>query len=73
MRVALCTSQAATRHRLRLCRLSKPAQAGFEPQAPAPRGPLRLRSGKYKKRTTRPAALAGEEALLPIVEIGLHG
>ena len=30
--------QAATRQKLRLCCLSKPAQAGLEPQAPAPRG-----------------------------------
>src|SRR5665647_384598 len=35
MREAL---QAAARETLRLCRLSKPAQAGLEPQAPAPRG-----------------------------------
>jgi hypothetical protein len=30
--------QAAARETLRLCRLSNPAQAGLEPQAPAPRG-----------------------------------
>ena len=30
--------QAAARETLRLCRLSKAAQAGLEPQAPAPRG-----------------------------------
>jgi len=35
MREAL---QAAARETLRLCRPSKPAQAGLEPRAPAPRG-----------------------------------
>ena len=45
LRMVRCTLQAAARRRLRFCRLSKPAQAGLEPQAPAPRGPLRLRSG----------------------------
>jgi len=30
--------QAAARETLRLCRLSKAAQAALEPQAPAPRG-----------------------------------
>ena len=38
--------QAAARETLRLCRLSKAAQAALEPQVPAPRGPLRLRPGK---------------------------
>ena len=38
LRVLRCTLQAAARLRLRFCRLSKPAQAGLEPQAPAPRG-----------------------------------
>ena len=33
-----CTLQAAARQRLRFYRLPKPAQAGLEPQAPAPRG-----------------------------------
>ena len=32
------TLQAAARHRLHVCPLSKPAQAGLEPQAPAPEG-----------------------------------
>ena len=47
---ALCVApealQAAARKTLRLCRLSKAAQAALEPQAPAPRGPLRLRAGE---------------------------
>jgi 2,3,4,5-tetrahydropyridine-2-carboxylate N-succinyltransferase len=47
--------QAAARETLRLCRPSKPAQAGLEPRAPAPRGPLRLRPGKAGS-----AAPAGE-------------
>ena len=38
--------QAAARETLRLCRLSKAAHAASEPQAPAPRGSLRLRLGK---------------------------
>jgi len=46
LRVLREALQAAVRETLRLCRLSKPAQAGLEPRAPAPRGPLRLRPGK---------------------------
>ena len=38
LRVLREALQAAARETLRLCRLSKPAQAGFEQQAPAPRG-----------------------------------
>ncbi|GAB3477566.1 hypothetical protein GCM10011496_34810 [Polaromonas eurypsychrophila] len=38
LRVAPEALQAAARETLRLCRLSKAAQAALEPQAPAPRG-----------------------------------
>ncbi len=58
LRVLREALQAAARETLRLCRPSKPAQAGLEPQAPAPRGPLRLRPGKAGS-----AALAGMERL----------
>jgi len=39
--------QAAARGPLRLCRLSKPAQAGSEPQASAPRGLISLNNLTY--------------------------
>ncbi len=38
LRVVREALQAAARQKLRLCRLSQPAQAGWEPQAPAPGG-----------------------------------
>ena len=52
LRVAPEALQASARETLRLCRLSKAAQAALEPQAPAPRGPLHLRAGE-----ARPAAM----------------
>ena len=67
LRVAFCTLQAAARQRLRFCRLSEPAQAGSEPQAPAPRGPLRLRPGKAG--SAAPAGLKSFSARLTAIGI----
>ena len=48
--------QAATRQKLRLCRLSKPAQAGLEPQAPAPRGLISLGAARREIALVHPVA-----------------
>ena len=64
LRVLREALQAATRETLRLCRLSKPAQAGLEPQAPAPRGPFFPWGGpaeKYGPHACRYAYCAAPE------------
>ncbi len=64
LRVAHEALQAAARGTLRLCRLSKPAQAGLEPQAPAPQGLIFLGATRRKIAHIHPETKAGHVASL---------